>query len=214
MIEVEEHRQYGFLNVHIQLCAFSKPGAFPSISLSLVTAPLPAKYTFGELNQYGIMASTHLLCILLDGLLHERSPKPSSFYTRLIPVTQVRRAAPSWPLFGMRRSSLYFNCVSACTQFAGTVSCLLLCGRQSENIELTRFTKRRLRLCNSDSSKKKTEKTKKKVLDGQSPALFIFHQTFSVIKSKAEVRRCAGLRVTGVNGNPCCHLLLRGRILN
>lgn len=136
-----------------------------SVSLSLVTAPLPAKYTFGELNQYGIMASTHLLCILLDGLLHERSPKPSSFYTRLIPVTQVRRAAPSWPLFGMPCSSLYVHCVSACTQFAGTVSCLLLCGRQSENIELTRFTKRRLRLCNSDSSKKR----KKKVLGGQSP---------------------------------------------
>lgn len=44
------------------------------LSLSLITAPLPAKYTFGESNQYWIMASTHLLCILLDGLLHERSP--------------------------------------------------------------------------------------------------------------------------------------------
>lgn len=135
------------------------------------------------------MASTHLLCILLDGLLHERSPIPSSFYTRLIPVTQVRRAAPSWPLFGMPRSSLYVHCVSACTQFAGTVSCLWLCGRQSENIELTRFTKRRLRRCNSDSSKKKK---KKRCSEGRAQAaLFTFHQTFSVIKSKAEVRRSA-----------------------
>lgn len=46
---------------------------------SLITAPLPAKCTFGELNQYRKTASTHLLCIFLHGLLMDES-KPSFFH--------------------------------------------------------------------------------------------------------------------------------------
>lgn len=62
----------------IQLCTFPKLEHSPvSASLSLQHL-FPAKYTFGGLNQYHIMAPTHLLCIFLDGLLYERTPNPRS----------------------------------------------------------------------------------------------------------------------------------------
>lgn len=66
------------MNVHIQVSALPKL-EHSLVSASLITAPLPAKYMFGELNQYQIMASTHLLCIFLDAVLYERSPNPHSF---------------------------------------------------------------------------------------------------------------------------------------
>lgn len=68
-------------------------------------------------------------------------------------------------------SLLCFHYISACAQFARTDSCLLLCGRQSENIEPAGSTTRRQRQHNSDSSKKCSTG---RVL----APLSIFHQIF------------------------------------
>lgn len=83
-------------------------------------------------------------------------------------------------------SLLCFHYISACSQFARTDSCLLLCGRQSENIEPARSTMRLQRQHNSDSSKKCS-------MGRVLAPLSISHQIFSVTRSKDWV--------TGVNGN-------------
>lgn len=44
--------------------------------------------------------------------------------------------------------------------------------------------------------------------------LSIFHQTFQPQKVMPHTRqRCASIWMNGINGNPCCHLLLKDRIL-
>lgn len=42
--------------------------------------------------------------------------------------------------------------------------------------------------------------------------LSIFHQTFQKVMLHLK-QRCAGIWMSGINGNPCCHLLLKDRIL-
>lgn len=152
-----------YLNVH-----FSKTGAFPNRRFSLITAPLPAKCAFTEFNQYWITAPTNLLCIFLAGLLYE-GVQTLIFFSWLCRLQESRLYDPC--------SLLHFHYVSDCAQFARTDSCLLLCGRQSENIEPGHSTMRLQHRHNSDSSKKCSM--------GRVPAPpSIFHQTFSVIKSK------------------------------
>lgn len=97
-------------------------------------------------------------------------------------------------------SPLCFHYISACAQFARTDSCLLLCRRQSENIEPARSTMRLQRQHNSDSSKKCS-------MGRVLVPLSIFHQIFAV-----KTERLVSMVIYWYPMVP--HLILRYRILN
>lgn len=118
-----------------------------------------------------------------------------------------------WPLLGrysalvLHRSRRCFHYISTCSQFARTDSCLLLRRRQSENIEPAHSTERQHHRHNSDSSEK--------VLDEQSlrPTFYFSSNISAAKKVLPRLRWSAGIWMNGINGNPCCQLLLKDGIL-
>lgn len=98
--------------------------------------------------------------------------------------------------------------ISTCSQFARTDSCLLLRRRQSENIEPAHSAERQHHQHNSDSSEK--------VLEEQSlrPTFYFSSNIWRQKKyCPAWGGGSTGIWMNGINGNPCCHLLLKDGIL-